>query len=231
MWTRLDDREWICMIFDDVPGRFPSPSWDGDDLTRVLDAVDRSARALTPNPVPDAVTVADAFSTVLGGAWERLRDEPALTEVDPWAAEHLPELSALESRWDDAVGGETLLHLDLRRDNILITPTDVFFVDWAWPAVGAPWLDLVCFLPTVAARTSGETVDAVFLSRKAGRVAPQDAVDAFLAAVAGYWRSNSLQAPPSYAPLLRDEQQRAAEGASRWLRARRRGGLERLGCP
>ena len=53
MWTYIDDGEWICLIFDDAAGRFPSPSWDGDDLPRVLDL---RARALTPNPTPNAVT-------------------------------------------------------------------------------------------------------------------------------------------------------------------------------
>jgi hypothetical protein len=34
MWTCIDDGEWICLIFDDVAGRFPSSSWDCDDLPR-----------------------------------------------------------------------------------------------------------------------------------------------------------------------------------------------------
>jgi hypothetical protein len=220
MWTYIDDGEWICLIFDDAAGRFPSPSWDGDDLPRVLDALDLSARALTPNPTPIAATVRDAFSAVLGGSWQRLHDNPALADADPWAAEHLADLIAKEQRWTDGVDGTTLLHLDLRRDNILLTPTEVLFVDWAWPAVGAAWLDLVCFLPTVAAQTARYDVDAVFRSRSAGRTAPAEAVDAFLVALAGYWRSNSLLPTPSYAPLLRREQQRAADGATRWLRTR-----------
>ncbi|MEX5717786.1 hypothetical protein [Geodermatophilus maliterrae] len=223
MWTHLDDGDWVCLVFDDVAGRFPSPSWDGDDLTRVLDALDRSAAALTPNPVPDAAPVRDAFATVLGGAWERLAEDPALPDADPWAAEHLPALVARERHWADGVDGQTLLHLDLRRDNVLLTPTEVAFVDWAWPAVGAAWLDLVCFLPTVAGTTARHDLDAVFSSRAAARAAPPAAVDAFLTALAGYWRAGSLLPAPSYAPLLRREQQLAADGAVRWLRARASG--------
>jgi hypothetical protein len=217
MWAHLDVGDWVCLLFDDVPGRFPSPTWDGDDLIRVLDALDRSVRALTPNPVPDAPLVRDAFSSVVGGSWERLADDPRLARVDPWAADHLPGLVALERRWADGVDGETLLHLDLRRDNILLSPTEVMFIDWAWPAVGAPWLDLACLLPTVAAQSPTCEVERIFRSREAGRTAPPESVDAFLAALAGYWRSNSLLRAPSYAPLLRNEQQLAADGASRWL--------------
>jgi hypothetical protein len=220
MWTHIDDGEWICLVFDDVVGRFPSPSWGDDDLTRVLNALDRSARALTPNPMPAAAEVRDAFATILGGAWKRLAEDSALLAADPWAAGHLPALIAREPHWADGVDGQTLLHLDLRRDNILLTPTEVVFVDWAWPAVGAAWLDLLCFLPTVAGTTTRHDLDAVFSSRAAGRAAPPAAVDAFLIALAGYWRTNSLLPVPSYAPLLRREQQRAADGAIRWLRTR-----------
>ncbi|WP_448638657.1 hypothetical protein [Geodermatophilus sp. URMC 63] len=223
MWTHLDDGEWICLVFDDVAGRFPSPSWDGDDLVRVLDTVDRSAQALTPSPVPDAAGVQDAFAAVLGGAWERLAEDPALPDADPWAAAHLPALISRERHWVDGVDGRTLLHLDLRRDNILLTPTEVVFVDWAWPAVGAPWLDLVCFLPGVTGPTARHDLDAVFSSRAAGRAAPPAAVDAFLVALAGYWRAGSLLPAPAYAPQLRTEQRLAADGATRWLRARASG--------
>jgi hypothetical protein len=223
MWTHLDDGEWICLIFDDVAGRFPSPSWDGEDLPRVLNALARSARAMTPSPVPGAATVRDAFSGVLGDSWKRLHHDPALSDADPWAAKHLADLIAKEPHWADGVDGATLLHLDLRRDNILITPTQVMFVDWAWPAVGAAWLDMACLLPTVAAQTARHDVDAVFRSRHAGQTAPAEAVNAFLVALAGYWRSNSLLPAPSYAPLLRREQQLAADGATRWLRARAKG--------
>ncbi|SDC88840.1 hypothetical protein SAMN05660690_2782 [Geodermatophilus telluris] len=220
MWTHLDDGDWVCLVFDDVAGRFPSPDWDDGDLARVLDAVDRSARALTPNPVPGAAPVRDAFAGVLGGAWAGLSGHPALPAVDPWAAGHLAELAAREPRWADGVDGDTLLHLDLRRDNVLLTATEVAFVDWAWPAVGAPWLDLVCLLPTVAGRSGRHDVEAVFRSRAAGRAAPPAAVDAVLVALAGYWRAGSLLPPPPYAPGLREEQRRAADGATRWLRTR-----------
>ena len=220
MWAHSDDGEWIWLVFDEVAGRFPASSWDGDDLPRVLTALDTSTQALTPNPVPGAPTVREAFAPVLGGAWKRLRNDPALADADPWAAVHLPALTALETHWADGVDGQTLLHLDLRRDNILLTPTEVMFVDWAWPAVGAPWLDLVCFLPTVAVQSTACDVDAVFRSRDAGRTARPETVDAFLAALAGYWRINSLLPPPSYAPQLRTEQRLAADGAVRWLRTR-----------
>ena len=46
--------------------------------------------------------------------------------------------------------GSSLLHLDVRADNLLLTADGVCFTDWPWAATGAPWLDLVAFLPSVA---------------------------------------------------------------------------------
>ena len=46
--------------------------------------------------------------------------------------------------------GDSLLHFDVRADNVLLTDTRVHFVDWPWAAVGVRWLDLVAMLPSVA---------------------------------------------------------------------------------
>jgi aminoglycoside phosphotransferase len=72
----------------------------------------------------------------------------------PWRAGELDRvldaLVELESRWPDAVRGDTLVHLDVRADNVLLTPDRVLVVDWPWAGVGASWLDLVAMLPSVA---------------------------------------------------------------------------------
>ncbi|NUS74076.1 MAG: phosphotransferase [Corynebacteriales bacterium] len=48
---------------------------------------------------------------------------------------------ALEERWTLVGAGATLVHADLRADNILIAPPGVTLVDWPWASYGAPWLD------------------------------------------------------------------------------------------
>ena len=42
------------------------------------------------------------------------------------------------------------LDLDVRADNVLLTEDGVCFTDWPWAATGAPWFDLIAFLPSVA---------------------------------------------------------------------------------
>lgn len=42
--------------------------------------------------------------------------------------------------------GPCLVHSNLRRDTIILTPDDrVIFIDWSWLCQGAHWLDIVCF--------------------------------------------------------------------------------------
>jgi thiamine kinase-like enzyme len=56
----------------------------------------------------------------------------------------------LESVWGDAARGETLLHADLRADNLLITADGVMVVDWPYAVTGARWLDGLLLLVSVA---------------------------------------------------------------------------------
>ena len=60
---------------------------------------------------------------------------------------HLEEAAALAGRFVDVMTGETLVHTDVRDDNILIT-TDgrALLCDWNWPMVGAAWLDSLFLL-------------------------------------------------------------------------------------
>ena len=85
----------------------------------------------------------------------------------PRRRDRLDELVDLERRWPEAASGKSLLHLDVRADNVLLTPDRVHFVDWPWAAVGARWLDVVAMLPSVVMqggpppRTSGTRIRGV----------------------------------------------------------------------
>jgi len=64
-------------------------------------------------------------------------------------------LAELEPRWIDAADGDTLLHFDLRDDNVLIDRTGkAWVVDWANAAIGAPEMEVACVLPGIAKRFS-----------------------------------------------------------------------------
>ena len=57
--------------------------------------------------------------------------------LDGWSERNLAALAALEAEAPAAAAGDTLLHLDLRADNLLLTPERVLVVDWPHARVGA----------------------------------------------------------------------------------------------
>ena len=105
----------------------------------------------------------------------------------------------------------------MRADNILLAGDRVVFVDWPHASVGAPWLDLLAFLPSVAMQ-GGPHPWEVFDTHPLGRDAPPDRVLPVLAAVAGYFAERAaLPAPPGL-PTLREFQRAQGVEALAWLK-------------
>ncbi|MEU4095196.1 aminoglycoside phosphotransferase family protein [Streptomyces sp. NPDC026673] len=216
---------WVVLAFEDVPGRTPAQPWDPEELRRVLDAMTGLAARLTPSPVraPSAAErLAESF-----GCWARLAaDRDAGTDdlrgLDPWAAEHLDELAALESRWPEALTGGTLAHCDLRADNVLLTGDGgVVFVDWPWACTSTPWFDLLCMLPSVTMQ-GGPEPEGLFAGHPVARDADPAAVDAALAALTGMFLTQARHPAPPGLPTLRAFQRAQGEAALAWLRSRLR---------
>lgn len=214
LWSH-DEGEggWVVLVFEDVAGRPPMEPWRPDELDRVLAALVALSAALTPSPLPPtAVGPATAWNVASGGWWRRLRDNRQ-TQLDAWSARHLPALADLEAAAPAAVGGETLLHLDLRGDNLLLTPDRVLVVDWPHARIGAAWLDLAFFAPSVTMQ-GGPDPETLLAQHPAARAADAAAVTAAVAAVAGFFTHEALRSPPPGLPTLQAAQGRAAR---RWL--------------
>ena len=95
--------------------------------------------------VADAVSAAgghgqDCWRSVLDGirGWRQLLDErpSRLDCLDEWSRRHIETLAAIEDTVGSALKGDTLLHTDLRADNILLTPERTWFVDWPHACAG-----------------------------------------------------------------------------------------------
>jgi Ser/Thr protein kinase RdoA (MazF antagonist) len=211
------DDEWVVLVLEDVEGREPSQPWQADELERVLETADRLERMLTPSPV---ATEPVGEKLVAGiNSWHLLRDEPPAT-LDEWSLRHLDELVALEAEVAETVVGDTLVHLDIRADNILLTDDGrVYFVDWPHAHVGPAWLDAVAFAPSVAMQ-GGPQPERVLSRWPGASAADPDAVNAALASVAGFFTHRALLPPPPGLPTLRAFQAAQGEVARRWLRQR-----------
>jgi aminoglycoside phosphotransferase (APT) family kinase protein len=211
-----DDGDWVALVFEDVDGREPELPWRRDELDRILAALSDLVAALTPAPI-ETETFAERFGEVLHG-WRNLAAERT-GDLDPWIEERLDRLAELEAGWEQAGAGETLLHADVRADNLLLTPGRVVFVDWPHASLGAPWVDLVAFLPSVAMQ-GGPKPWEVFDDHPLGRVARREDVDAVLAALTGFFVQRSTLPPPPGLPGLREFQRAQGAEALTWLRRR-----------
>ena len=217
-WS-FDDDEWVVLAFDFVPGANPPLPWRAPDLQRVLDALVELADALTPSPI--ALEPAGELHGTMLMRWRDLLTHPNDLARVPlaWQA-RLDELIALEARWPEAAAGDALVHLDVRADNIVIAGNRVVFVDWPWAAVGASWLDLVAFLPSVAMQ-GGPDPESVWRAMPWHRTVDADAVDTFVAALAGMFTRQSLLPAQPGLPTLRAFQGAQGRVARRWLAQRR----------
>jgi hypothetical protein len=217
-----DDGDWIALIFEDIEGTTPQTPWQQAELDRVLRAIEELSASLTPAPI-DVEPVGELMPNVFTG-WKRLAAGVAtgdddLRDVDPWIQRNLGELVALEAASANAATGTTLLHTDLRADNILLTPSRVFFIDWPWASRGAPWVDLLFMLPSVAMQ-GGPKPWEIFDAHPLARRAPDGAVTAVVAAAAGFMIFGSRLPPPPGLPTVRAFQRDQGLPALEWLKRR-----------
>ncbi len=212
-----DDGDWVALIYEDVDGAHPELPWRLDELARVVDAIVRLHEVLTPSPLSDARDVSDQPDLFRG--WRSLAERTP-DALDDWSRQHLDRLVALEDRWVGVAAGETLLHLDLRADNLLIRADgSVVFLDWPHARRGAAVLDVLGFAPSVAMQ-GGPDVDWLLARhRDAARAAP-DVVLVLIAAIAGLFTHSSLRPPQPGLPTVREFQAAQARVARRWLAAR-----------
>ncbi len=223
LWSMDEgDDGWVVLAFEDIEGRAPAQPWWADELQRVLDALAELAALLTPSPVsvPPARHATTAFARRIHG-WQELREADPLSRsrLDPWSARYLDRLAELEAGAVAAVEGDTLLHFDLRADNLLLTPERVWFVDWPHAAIGASSVDAIAFAPSVTMQ-GGPPPEQILRRAAPDAATSAPAITAAIASVAGFFTRESVQPPPPGLPTLRPFQAAQAQVARAWLARR-----------
>lgn len=208
---------WLVVVFDFVDGRHPRLD-HSIDRTAVLTLIDRLADELTPSPVPELPTFVQVYGEKLT-CWQRFAAEGPPTDLNNWARSNLDRLAELEATWTAHGAGNTLLHTDLRPDNILLgRDGSILVVDWAWPCRGAAWIDLVLLAPAFA--RSGTNPDPILAAHRLTRDIDPTAINAYLCALVGYWEHQSRQSAPARSPNLRRYQEHSARVSGEWLSRR-----------
>jgi phosphotransferase family enzyme len=212
-----DDGDWVALAFVAVDGRPPAHPWERRELLAAVRALEALHEALTPNPVAGAKPATERLQPLFGG-WAELAALGRPPEgFDDWSGRNLGRLAELESGWLDAVAGSTLLHGDVRSDNLLVAASGVVFVDWPHACVGAPVFDLVAWAPSVALEGGPAPEELLALHGPASGV-DRDVVAVLVAAFGGFLVRHSLQPSPPGLPTLRRFQAAQGAVALTWLR-------------
>lgn len=216
-----DDGDWVALVFDEALGQLPPLPWSATAAGSVLDAIEGLSASLTPSPLVQVPLAVDQLRTDLT-AWKRLATAPPV-DLDPWEWRNLDRLAAAGAAavaTEGPLTGDTLVHLDLRADNILVEPGGrVLFVDWPWACRGPRWLDGVLF--ALDPLVHGGVDPEVLLHRRRilDGVDPAD-VTTVLVGLTGMWAESFRAPPPPTMPTIRPFQRSFHDAALDWVRRR-----------
>jgi hypothetical protein len=194
--------EGVLVLEDLSDGHWPPP-WRAGDVQAVLAALDE-LHALTPPPGLPHPQQADD----LRGGWPDVAadTEPFLSlglASPAWLSESLPALLDAAERAE--LDGDSVVHLDVRSDNLCLRDGRCLIVDWNWAARGNPQLDLAFRLPSLRLE-GGPEPDAV-----GGGIDPE-----LTALCAGFFACRAGLGEVPVAPRLRAAQRAQLEIALPW---------------
>lgn len=140
------DPDVPILIIEELSAATWPPPWDDRTVGMVLETI--AEMHATPSTLAHG-------GLLLGreAGWPTVAETPepflslGLVSAN-WLDRALPALIAAETACE--FRGEALTHLDLRSDNLCITPEGVKIVDWAEACLSAADVDLGFFLPSLA---------------------------------------------------------------------------------
>ena len=132
-----DDGAEPALVIEDLSGARWPPPWSSASIDAVKAALDE----IHATPPPERIDeIFERRIWDIREGWGPMREAPAgalalgLFDAD-WLAAHIDELEAAA---DDAVlTGDTLLHCDVRSDNLCMVEDRVVLVDWNWASPGS----------------------------------------------------------------------------------------------
>jgi Ser/Thr protein kinase RdoA (MazF antagonist) len=216
----IDDGEWVVLVFEEIEGRPPPLPWSLADLRAVFVALDELAELAAPSLMRSLPSLAERLGASLSGYRRLAGGDPAVERIDAWSRRHLQRLAELEAGWPEVTVGDTLLHTDLRADNLLVrSDGGVVLVDWPHACVGAAWVDKAAMLPSVGL-DGGPTPAEVEIAIRPFASVEDEALDRFVVAMAGYFAFHGTQPDPPGLPTLRAFQRAQGQVARCWAARR-----------
>jgi hypothetical protein len=183
------------LLLEDLTDAHWPPPWSEVGIAAVSRVLDRLATMWPPQGVPSVET----YREELTNGWALVEQDPGpflsfgLCSTE-WLAAALHALRDAVER--APIEGESLLHFDVRSDNIALVGERAVLVDWNWACIGNPLLDRAAWAPSLHVEGGPPPAELV-----------PDSPPAFPALLAGFWAARvGLPPPPGAAPGLRDLQ-------------------------
>ena len=216
---RYDDGHWIAVAMEEIDGRCPPVPWSGEHVDAAMGSLAALAADLTPSPIAGLGPVAEGLESIFLG-WQRLRDQPH-PGLDPWITARLDQLIQVSADSLRRLEGDTVVHCDIRADNLLVRPDgSMVVVDWPWALTGPNWLDRFLLLINIDLY-GGHDVE-LLVARHLPGVDPS-LITGCLAGMCAFFTDAGRQPSVPGLPTLRAFQQAQADSTAAWLR-RRMGG-------
>ncbi len=198
-----DDGEPPVLMLEDLSSAHWPPPWSADLVERVLDTLAQ----VSARPVPEALPGLESFSSRRLVGWERVAEDPipflslGLCS-EGWLGAALPALLRAEGEAD--LSGDSLLHFDVRSDNLCFSGERTLLVDWNSACRGNPQMDVAAWLPSLCAEGGPEPWE----------IMPDEPELAAL--LAGYWAARAGLPPPQPGPRVREVQLAQLRTALPW---------------
>src|SRR5665647_1554066 len=195
----FEDGDRPLLILEDMlpDARWPPP-WQPGDIDAVLAALNEVAAAPLSGELPRLAD--DAVS-----GWKDVAEDPVpllglRIVTAEWLERSLPAL--LEASGPALLAGGSLVHCDVRSDNLCLRGGRAVLLDWNHARVGNPAFDVAFWLPSLA--LEGGPDPATF------------GVDELAVFVAGFFAAQAGLPAPEGAPSVRSFQRAQLEVALPW---------------
>ena len=154
----FDEAGWTVLGYEHIDGRH----------------ADYSPGSSDPNALVPVLEALGEIEVATPGPFKRAEDR--------WKT-YVADVTELE-----AFRGTTLQHTDWIPDNVLLTSDRPYLIDWAWPTLGAAWMDAACLLIRLVASGHAVKEAELFASRIAAYAEADTAhIDSFAHANVRMW--------------------------------------------
>lgn len=143
-----DEETAPILLLEDLSDAYWPPPWSEDQIRLVVETMP----AIWESNVPNLRDITE-FSNVYTG-WEQVAENPSpflslQLVTEKWLDSALPVLLAFNPK--EVVAGDSLLHCDLRSDNLCIHQGRAVIIDWNLVCRGNAKFDLGFWLPSLEA--------------------------------------------------------------------------------